>query len=235
MPGGRPSESSLGRLHLACGRVAAIAGAIAEAYNFQVAEGSHPEPWSEAYCHEAVWVYAESLPAVYQERVGVLFVHASEAMNGFDVPAGRFEDWAVVWSYLRHTSRAIDGWLTEVGTARSRELEQPAVPIEDEPPRVIRYDRLAALTTLDGALRLKRAATAVRDKAPAPSTASLDATQCKLLNMLAEGTSVADMASVLAYSERSIYRALDRLYRQLGVAGRIQAVRKAATSGLLKD
>ena len=41
------------------------------------------------------------------------------------------------------------------------------------------------------------------------------------------------MAASLGYSERTIYRTLDRLYIALGVTDRTQAVRKAATEGLL--
>ena len=49
------------------------------------------------------------------------------------------------------------------------------------------------------------------------------------------GTAIAEMAHSLGYSQRTIYRALDRLYHTLGVTDRIQAVRKAATEGLLDD
>ncbi|MCY4664378.1 MAG: hypothetical protein OXC00_06920 [Acidimicrobiaceae bacterium] len=42
-----------------------------------------------------------------------------------------------------------------------------------------------------------------------------------------------EMAASLGYSERTIYRTLDRLYIALGVTDRTQAVRKAATEGLL--
>ncbi|MCY4663582.1 MAG: helix-turn-helix transcriptional regulator [Acidimicrobiaceae bacterium] len=98
---------------------------------------------------------------------------------------------------------------------------------------MIHYDRLAALTTLDGARRLERAAMAVQRHIGQPSPARLDDGQRKLLNKLADGAPIVDMAADLGYSERTIYRALDRLYRMLGVTDRLQAVRKAATEGLL--
>ncbi len=98
---------------------------------------------------------------------------------------------------------------------------------------MIHYDRLAELTTLDGARRLERAAIAVQRHIGAPTQSMIDDGQRRLLNLLAGGTAIVDMAGSLGYSERTIYRALNRLYRTLGVADRIHAVRKAATEGLL--
>ena len=170
----------------------------------------------------------------YQRRIGSLFVHSAEAMDAVDLPAELIEDWFVVRSYMRSASTAIADWLAAEG-GRSREATRlPSPEIDDEgPPRVIHYDRLAALTTLDGARRLERAAMAVQRHIGQPSPARLDDGQRKLLNKLADGAPIVDMAADLGYSERTIYRALDRLYRMLGVTDRLQAVRKAATEGLL--
>ena len=52
---------------------------------------------------------------------------------------------------------------------------------------MIHYDRLAALTTIDGARRLERAAIAVQRHIGAPRSAILDNGQHRLLNMLANG------------------------------------------------
>ena len=40
-------------------------------------------------------------------------------------------------------------------------------------------------------------------------------------------------AEEFGYSRRSLYRQLSKLWRALGVAGRMEAVRKAAAEGLL--
>ena len=63
----------------------------------------------------------------------------------------------------------------------------------------------------------------------------LDNGQRRLLNMLANGTAIVEMADGLGYSEHTIYRTLDRLYSALSVTDRIQGVRKAATKRLLDD
>ena len=210
------------------------ARAIAEAYGFGVSEGPHGEPWTAAYHRAAVHVYAESLPVPYERRIGSLFIYSAEAMDAVDLPAGLVEDWFIVKSYMRNASTAIADWLVtqRINSPEARKIPSPE--IDDEGlPRVIHYDRLAALTTLDGARRLERAAIAVQCHIGAPSAAMLDDPQRRLLNMLAAGVPIANMAADLGYSERTIYRALDRLYRALGVVDRVQAVRKAATEGLL--
>ena len=232
--------SPLGRVHLACGRIAGGARAIAEAYGFGVPEGPHEEPWTAAYHREAVRVYAESLPMSYERRIGSLFIHGAEAMDTFDIPSELADDWLIVKTYLRNASSAIADWLGSEGGHERKQVptdtQSPSPEIDEAgPPRVIHYDHLAALTTLEGARRLERAAVAVQRHIGAPSAAKLDDGQRRLLNMLANGTAIVDMAADLGYSERTIYRALDHLYRVLGVADRLQAVRKAATEGLLND
>lgn len=180
-------------------------------------------------------MYAVSLPTPYQRRIGSLFFHAAEEMDSVNLPARLIEDWFIVRSYLCNASSVIADSLAVRNNASTEASSAPSPEIDDErPPRVIHYDRLAALTTTAGACRLERAAMAVQCHIGAPSAAMLDDAQRRMLNMLADGAAVVDMAVDLGYSERTIYRALDRLYRTLGVADRLQAVRKAATEGLLE-
>ena len=227
-------KSAVAGVHLATGRIVGAARVITEAYRFGVPEGPHPEPWTATYHSEAVRVYAESLPATYQRRIASLFVHSAEAMDAVDLSAELVEDWFIVRSYMSRASTAIADWLAVERGSSAETIKLPSPEIDDEgPPRVIHYDRLAALTTRDGARRLERAAMALQRHIGQPSPDLLDDGQRKLLNKLADGTPIVDMAADLGYSERTIYRALDRLYRALGVAGRLQAVRKAATDGLL--
>ena len=224
----------LARLHLACGRMVGGARAIAEAYGFGVSEGPHPEPWTAAYHRAAVHVYAESLPVAYERRIESLFIHSAEAMAAVDIPSELAEDWLIVKTYLHNASSAIADWLAAERRRSPEDRRLPSPEIGgDQPPRVIHYDRLAALTTLEGARRLERAAIAVQRRVGAPSAAMLDDGQRRLLDRLAGGAAIVDMAADLGYSERTIYRALDRLYENLGVGDRLQAVRKAAAEGLL--
>ena len=61
----------------------------------------------------------------------------------------------------------------------------------------------------------------------------LDARELELLKRLADGVAIADLAAEMGYSERSVYRALAGLWKKLGVPGRKEGVRKAASVGLL--
>ncbi len=53
------------------------------------------------------------------------------------------------------------------------------------------------------------------------------------LRGLASGQTVAALAHRSAYSERELYRRLGRLYRKLGATGRVEAMLKASSWGLL--
>ena len=235
VPARERHDPQLARLHLACGRIVGGARAIAEAYGFGVSEGPHGEPWTAGYHRAAVHVYAESLPASYERRIGSLFIHSAEAMGTVDIPSELAGDWLIVEAYVNNAGSAIADWLAaERRSPQDRQLRSPEIG-GDQPPRVIHYDRLAALTTLEGARRLERAALAVQRHVGAPSAAMLDDGQLRLLNRLAGGAAIVDMAADLGYSERTIYRALDRLYEALGVRDRLQAVRKAAAEGLLEE
>jgi DNA-binding CsgD family transcriptional regulator len=225
---------SLARVRLACGRVAGGAQAISEAYSFGVSEGSTGEPWTAAYHRAAVHVYAQSLPRSYQKRIGSLFIQGVEAMDALDVPTKLVEDCFIIMSYFRNASSAIAGWLAADGSRSHGAGKTPSID-DERPPRVIHYDGLAVLTTVDGVRRLERAAIAVQRHIGAPSAAILDDQQHELLNKLAGGAAIVDIAADLGYSERTIYRNLRRLYRALGVADRMQAVHKVAAEGGLDD
>lgn len=64
-------------------------------------------------------------------------------------------------------------------------------------------------------------------------TAPLTSEQRCLLKAVASGAAVADLATEFGYSRRSMFRELAKLWKELGVDDRIQAVRKAAAEGLL--
>lgn len=53
------------------------------------------------------------------------------------------------------------------------------------------------------------------------------------LGYLADGTTVADLAQRIGYSERATYRLLRQLYRRLGARNRFEAVVQAKEQGLL--
>lgn len=231
MSDGRTSRATA-RVHLACGRVAGGARAIAEAHLFGVPEGPHRELWTAEYHADVVEIYGESLPAAYQRDIASLFSHSAEAMTGYHIPATLAEDWLIVTGYLRHASEAVTACL-DSEPARSLSPAANGLEIDDRTPMVIRFDRVAAQASHEGACRLERAALAVQRHVGAPSALVLGDEQRRLLRGVASGTAIVDLAEELGYSRRSMYRELSKLWQALGVPDRAEGLRKAAAEGLL--
>ena len=227
------SGVELTRVHLACGRIAGGARAITDAHGFGVPEGPHHRLWEAEYHAEAVRVYGESLPAPYQRDIASLFHHSADTMATQTIQAELAEDWVIVAGYMRNASAAIMGWLSSerAGAATPDVGESPV--IDDRTPMVIRFDRLAALASREGACRLERAASTVQRHVSAPSARALDDAQRRLLEGVASGAAIVDLADELGYSRSSMYRELSKLWKTLGVSDRGEATRKAAAEGLL--
>ncbi len=220
---------ALARAHLACGRIAGGARAIAEAHRFGVPEGPHERLWTGEYHCTAVHVYAESLPGSYQRDMASLFHHGADTMMKQTIPAGLAEDWLIVAAYMREASAAITSWLESEPSPPAGGLPE----IDEHTPTVIRFDRLAELVTHSGALRLEQAAVAVQHHVDVPSALVLNDVQRRLLKRVASGTAIVDLAEEFGYSRSSIYRELSRLWEALGVPDRVHAIRKATEEGLL--
>lgn len=224
---------ALVRVRLACGRIIGGVDAMLDCYRFGVPEGPHGEPWGAEYHREAVHVYAESLPWTYQRDIAQLFRHSLSAMAGRLIPSELAGDWAIVIAYMREAADAIEDWLAS-GEPR---LDRPGLAVSPEQqsdiPRVVHWDALAELTTQDGTQRLKNACVAVKHHFDAEVPQSLRASERRMLQRLASGAAVADLASELGYSERSMYRELSKLWHKLGVSGRAAAVHKATARGLI--
>jgi len=130
---------------------------------------------------------------------------------------------------------SIEDWLAS-GESQLRRSE-PEVSAELELmadiPRVVHWDALAGLTTQDGIRRLKNACVAVKQYFDAEVPPSLEASERLMLERLASGAAIADVAAELGYSERSMYRELSKLWDKLGVSGRAAGVHKATAEGLI--
>ena len=204
-----------------------------EAYRFGVLEGPHREPWTAEYHREAVHVYNESLPWTYQCDVARLFRDSEHAMAGRLIPSQLAGDWAIVTAYMREAAGAIEDWLAsdEPRPRRSEPTGSPELVLNN--PRVIHWDTLAALTTQHGTRRLKNASVAVKQNLDAEAPQSLEASEQLMLQRLASGAPIADVASEMGYSQRSMYRELSKLWDKLGVSGRAAGLHKATAEGLI--
>ena len=204
-----------------------------EAYRFGVPEGPHRAPWTAEYHREAVLVYNESLPWSYQRDVARLFRDSERAMAGRLIPSDLAGDWAIVTAYMREAAGSIEDWLASDGPPPQRSGPAGSPELTLDNPRVVHWDALAGLTTQDGTRRLKNACVAVKQYFDAEAPQSLDASERVMLERLASGAVIADLAAELGYSERSMYRELSKLWDKLGVSGRAAAVHKATAEGLI--
>jgi len=206
-----------------------------EAYRFGVAEGPHRAPWTAEYNRESVHVYNESLPWSYQRDIAKLFRDCLSAMAGCLIPSELAEDWAIVTAYMREAAGSIEDWLASGEPRLDRSGPEVSAELElmADIPRVVHWDALAGLTTQDGIRRLKNACIAVKQYFDAEVPPSLEASERLMLERLASGAAIADVAAELGYSERSMYRELSKLWDKLGVSGRAAGVHKATAEGLI--
>ena len=181
---------------------------------------------------EAVSVYAEALPVWYQRVILALYRQCAETMASVSIPGGLDEDWTIVRQHLANAGDAM-GQLLAAHPEPASSQPGASLEVDDRESAVVRFDRLAALTTGAGARRLEQAALAVRAEISGRTEVSLDNEQLRLLKGVASGASIADLAVELGYSQRSTYRALAALWEALGVPDRLQGVRRAAAEGLL--
>ena len=190
-----------------------------------IREGPHGRPWTEAFLRDAVEVCAETLPVWYMSEMSSLFRHGTESMEGRSILVSQAEDWLIVIQHLRNARGALAKWVDsqrESGPSQLARLVTPA----DRVPSILRFDRLAGLTTSEGARRLAGAAHIVRQDLARASDWPLTSEQRRLLRAVASGAAVADIAEEFGYSRRSMYRRLSSLWRSLGVTGRMEAVRE---------
>lgn len=238
MPPTRPAGLALARVRLACGRIAAGARGIVDAYRFGIAEGPHRNPWTPQYHREAVHVYGQCLPRQYQLDIARLFRDSANEIETWSIPLEMAEKYLIVISYMKEGSSAIFRW-SRTEESMSGPLKAARSPgIDEVTPSVIRFDKLAELTTRVGVRQLERAALAVQQHATKQrsgtlSPVTLDHDQRELLKSVASGKQIARIAEELGYSERSTYRHLAELWKALGVHDRIEGVRKATAEGLL--
>ena len=233
MSSGKSLDLALTQLHLACGRIAGGARAIAEAHSFGVREGPHDKLWTPEYHGEAVHVHGELLPRSYQRDIAALFHHGADALADMTIPAPLAEDCLILGDYMQHACAAIVSSLDAAPGGREPSKPSERLKIDDRTPMVIRFDRLAALCTHEGACRLEQAALAVQHHVGAPSAVVLNGDQQRLLQGVAAGTAIVDLAEQFGYSRSSIYRELSKLWKALGVSDRAHAIRKATEEGLL--
>lgn len=103
----------------------------------------------------------------------------------------------------------------------------------DAPPDVLADGVVAALNGHTLLTRAHAVALAVGTAGASSLAETITPAEQRWLDSLADGATIAEMASAAAFSEREMHRRLGALYDRLGVRNRSQALVTAARQGLL--
>ncbi|SNY36941.1 DNA-binding response regulator [Paractinoplanes atraurantiacus] len=91
--------------------------------------------------------------------------------------------------------------------------------------------RLAVEATISGQSVLPAAVAGLLAAGPAADPETVPPDRIGWLSQLAAGATVARLATEAGYSERAMFRLLTRLYREMGVNNRIEAIMRARDRG----
>ena len=69
---------------------------------------------------------------------------------------------------------------------------------------------------------------------PTVDVSEISSEEVRWLQMIADGVTVAELARQASYSEREMFRLLNRLYQRMGARNRMEALVSAVRSGLLE-
>lgn len=238
------------RIEVAARAVISYCDAIAEAYDYGVEVGPDVEPWQRPFAASFVHALARALPESFVRSVAAHFEEAIEERRS--LRRERELGPSPFFAFLQHVVSVE----RELHGPRQPAARVDGIPI-DRAPSVIPYGPLAALTAPEGLRTLRIAAerstaqcsTSQRSTAQGWTAACSDAEcdvatprtslpapgfeEVQILRALAAGEKVVDLAVRLGYSQRTVYRRLSRVWRELGVSSTVEGIAAATRAGWL--
>lgn len=205
------------------------ARALVHAHGIGVEPGEL-RPWNPEFLRASVKIWLETCPESYVAQIGQAVSTYASLMNAEELIEGPCDDWALVLAQAEGIVTAID---EQLGERVPKAKKVP--PRTDSVPGVIRYDKLAARSTKNGALRLQAAGARVADYCRRRARGDLSSTEIEWLRALARGERTAEIADRAGHSERDFYRVLRRLWARIGVASRGEAIGLASQMGWLDE
>ena len=218
-------------------RVATFGQAILEAHSFGFGPGLIDDLTSAEFHNRAIDAIATSLPWPYLVTIGRHFSEIASiiAKNG----AGEcdVDDWLTVMDFLRSASASTLSKAPDEALSSSNNSEQSFIVLERS-PSVMRFDLLAEISSQVGAEALAAAAvsvaTAWSDGTEArTSSLGLSEIEIQVIRRLATGMSVLDIGQEIGYSERTVYRKLDQIWRKIGASSKADGIVRISKAGLL--
>ncbi len=182
-------------------------------------------PWARPFHESTFPAFRRVLPDQYLARLGTRFRAAAEAMAIHAADPEIARDWLIVATYLNSASSVLE---QNLGLPEGQDDQ---LKIRDRPPSITPYREVAAAVSANGAARLASAGYAVADAIGPAQNCPLDADQLELLQELADGQRVIDVARAAGFSERSVYRQMQDVWRKIGVENRSEAIALAVREG----
>ncbi len=207
-------------------RVAGFSNAITQGHEFGIAPGPHAQMWTPEYSRAALEIFETAFPWVYLVRMADGFDECDDAMVEMSTVLEHDIEWTRLQQYLRSVSRAI----REKAPAANYEKAY-ASELEDSTPPIMPFRQLAELTSSEAAAEMHRCANEVVQLCGEFVDNPLNALQIEWMRRLGRGEKIIDLARSAGYSERTMYRALNQLWEELGVSNRSEAIALASEKG----
>jgi len=222
------SEITVCTIGIVATRIRRFGEAIEQAHDFGIGPGIIDDACSLRFQRAAVEYYSESLPWSYLVPLAVNFDGCAKVMAGWAPPEAIRKQWLSVLRYLRSARTAICEQAPAETELDGDRLSANLSPIT---PPVMPFAKLALLLSPTGATDLIAAASSVEQACGKSEKCPLSEQEIQLLQAIASGSSIVDLALSSGYSERSMYRALSQTWQKMGVGGRTAGMRLAASSG----
>lgn len=184
--------------------------------------------WSQEFCNEALSVFTTAFPWLYLVRMADGFDECDDAMVELSTVLDHGIEWTRLQQYLRSVSRAI-----RENAPPSDYEKGSASELEDATPPIMPFRNLAQLASTNGAIEMHRCATEVVQLCGEYADNPLNALQIEWMRRLGQGEKIIDLARSAGYSERTMYRALNQLWDELGVRNRAEAIALVSEKGWL--
>lgn len=208
-------------------RIRRFAEAVQQGHRFGIQPGDEREPWTLAFQHRAVPVYASTLPWNYLVGLASGFTDAADLMVEVSGPRTAATQWTRMEAYLRAASQAIsESAPPSIDTSQRR-----ASDLDDTTPPLMPFDQLAGLIHTEGASALRDIGEAIERCCDVVDDCPLTDQEIDWLRQLVAGARSVEVAGRSGYSERSFYRALSELWSRLGVRDRNEAIVLAISKG----
>ena len=218
-------------------RVASFGQSILDAHSFGFGPGNVDDLTSAAFHERAIGAIASSLPWPYLVAIGRHFAETASILAKNGSGQCDVDDWLMVMSFLRSASASLLNNAPDEARTLADEGESAFIVL-DRSPTVTRFDLVAEISSQAGAEALVSAAVAVAAEWSdatefRASSLGLSEIEIQLVRRLAAGTSVVDIGHEIGYSERSVYRKLDQIWRKIGAGSKSDGLVRLGKAGLL--